>query len=105
MKNSHTTKLSLHREQPMTAIHRRKMLGLMVGGALVATIGSMIPVHAKSALNCPAYRVPMRSYSPAVPPGVPHRKQCFWWGQTPIRTCCWRWYTPHGWVRLSPTAR
>jgi hypothetical protein len=89
----------------MTVIHRRKMLGLIVGGAVLATIGSMIPVPAESALYCPRNRVPKYSYSPAVPPGVPHRKKCFWWGQTPIRICCWRWYTPHGWVRLSPTAR
>jgi len=90
----------------MKAIHRRKMLGLILGGAVAAAVGlAMSPVHAKSAINCPAYRVPMRSYSPAVPPGVPHRKQCFWWGQTPIRTCCWRWYTPDGDVRLSPVAR
>jgi hypothetical protein len=90
----------------MTAIHRRKMLGVMLGGAAVATAGlSLIPAPAEAALYCPANRVPKYSYSPAVPPGVPHRKKCFWWGQTPIRICCWRWHTPHGWVRLSPIVR
>jgi hypothetical protein len=89
----------------MTAIHRRKMVGFMLWSAVVATIGSMIPAPAESALYCPANRVPKHSYSPAVPPGVPHRKKCFWWGESPIRICCWRWHTPHGWIRLSPTVR
>ena len=31
----------------MTAMHRRKMLGVMLGGAVVATIGSMIPAPAE----------------------------------------------------------
>jgi hypothetical protein len=85
----------------MTAIHRRKMLGVMLGGAAVAAVGlSMIPVPAESAhLSTP-------KYCPAgpVPHGVHRRKQCWWYGGRGggPRVCCWRWHTPHGWVRLSP---
>ena len=61
----------------MTAMHRRKMLGVMLGGAVVATIGSMIPAPAEFAPYCPANRVP--NWTPAVPPGVRRRKQCWWW--------------------------
>ena len=43
----------------MTAIHRREILGVMLGGAVVATAGlSMIQVPAESAPYCPANRVP-----------------------------------------------
>jgi hypothetical protein len=87
----------------MTAIHRRKMLGIMLGGAVVATIGSMIPTPAETALHCPASNASIPNWSPAVPRGVRHRKVC-WWGRR-RRICCWRWLTPHGGVRLSPTAR
>ena len=87
----------------MTAIHRREMLGVMLGGAVVATAGlSMIPVPAESAPYCPANRVP--NWAPTVPRGVRRRKVCWWWGGRwrRRRICCWRWLTPHGWVRLSP---
>jgi hypothetical protein len=63
----------------MTAIHRREMLGGMLGGAAVATAGlSMIPVPAESAPYCPANRVP--NWAPTVPRGVRRRKACWWWG-------------------------
>ncbi len=55
----------------MTAIHRREMLGVMLGGAIVATVGSMIPLPAESAPRCPAGPVPR---------GVRRRKVC-WWGR------------------------
>jgi len=56
----------------MTAIHRRKMLGVMLGGAVVATAGlSMIPAPAEAALYCPANRT--RNWAPAVPSGVRRR--------------------------------
>jgi hypothetical protein len=89
----------------MTAIHRREMLGLMLGGAAVAAAGSsMIPAPAEAAPYCPANRVP--NWSPAVPPGVRRRKQCWSWEgrRRRRRFCCWRWLTPHGNVRLSPIA-
>ena len=83
----------------MTAIHRREMLRVMLGGVVVATVGlSVIPVLAESAPYCPANR--MRNWAPAVPSGVRRRKVC-WWGRR-RRICCWRWLTPHGGVRLSP---
>jgi hypothetical protein len=82
-------------------IHRRKMLGVILGGAVVATVGlSMSPIPAESA------PVSTPKYCPAgpVPPGVRRRKQCWWWGGwwRRRRVCCWRWLTPHGWVRHSP---
>jgi hypothetical protein len=61
----------------MTAIHRREMLGVILGGVVVATVGlSMSPVPAKSALLstgkfCTAGPVPR---------GVRRRKECWWWG-------------------------
>ena len=55
----------------MTAIRRRKMLGAMLGGAVVATAGSMFPVPAESAPSCPAGPVPR---------SVRRRKVC-WWGR------------------------
>ena len=85
----------------MTAIHRREMLRVMLGGAVVATAGlSMIPAPAEAALYCPANRT--RNWAPAVPRGVRRRKVC-WWSRR-HRICCWRWVTPRGGVRLSPTA-
>ena len=63
----------------MTAIHRREMLGVMLGGAVVATAGlSMSLVPAESAPYCPADRVP--NWAPMVPRGVRRRKVCWWWG-------------------------
>jgi hypothetical protein len=87
----------------MTAIHRRERFGVMMGGAVVATLGlSMSLVPAEAAPYCPANRVP--DWSPAVPRGVRRRKECWWWGGRwrRRRICCWRWLTPHGRVRLSP---
>jgi hypothetical protein len=61
----------------MTAIHRGEMLGVMLGGATVATVGlSISPVPAESA------PLSTSKFCPAgpVPRGVRRRKECWWWG-------------------------
>ena len=53
----------------MTAIHRREMLRVLLGGAVIATAElSMFPVPAEAALYCPANRV--QNYSPELCPAA-----------------------------------
>ena len=85
----------------MTAIHRRKMLEVILGSAAVAAVGSsVIPVPAEST----PYRrrsIVLQALCPAAFTAASSAGGMEGRGED-REFCCWRWLTPHGWVRLSP---
>jgi hypothetical protein len=75
----------------MTAIHRREMLGVLLGGAVVATVGStLMPGPAGSAPLTMSKSLPGTTENLVEEAAVVVRRRRRWGRRRRVRVCWWR---------------